>query len=145
MTAGKEDHDVDHDITTERLPLTSRPTFKALEAHYEQIRELDLRTQCGDDPTRGEHLTAGSARVSTAASSWSSTARGSPSNDALHSASGIVRIEQDTPVAGVLCGRADVRGEHGRGPLRPWPLRRDKLNQFAGIWNCRPPKAARHA
>ena len=40
------------------LPLSSRPAWKALAAHYERIRALPLRTLFADDPTRGERLTA---------------------------------------------------------------------------------------
>src|SRR5882762_3165496 len=45
-------------MRTELLPLTARPAWKALEAHYEKVRELHLRTLFADDPTRGERLTA---------------------------------------------------------------------------------------
>src|SRR3989454_10904838 len=45
-------------MRTGLLPLTARPAWKALEAHYEKVRELHLRTLFADDPTRGEHLTA---------------------------------------------------------------------------------------
>jgi len=44
--------------TTELSPLTTRPTWKALEAHYETIRGLHLRGLFADDPSRGERLTA---------------------------------------------------------------------------------------
>ena len=37
--------------------LSGRPAWKALEAHYEQIRDLHLRKLFGDDPTRGERFT----------------------------------------------------------------------------------------
>jgi glucose-6-phosphate isomerase len=40
------------------LPLTARPSWKALLAHQEKIRSLHLRTLFADDPTRGERLTA---------------------------------------------------------------------------------------
>src|SRR5215470_11516124 len=39
-------------------PLLERPAWKALEAHYEKIRELHLRRLFADDPGRGERLTA---------------------------------------------------------------------------------------
>jgi glucose-6-phosphate isomerase len=42
----------------QKLPLTARPAWKALEAHYEKIRPLHLRTLFADDATRGERLTA---------------------------------------------------------------------------------------
>ena len=40
------------------LPLTARQAWKSLEAHYEKIRPLHLRTLFADDATRGERLTA---------------------------------------------------------------------------------------
>ena len=43
---------------SEILPLTARPSWKALRAHHETIRELHLRTLFADDATRGERLTA---------------------------------------------------------------------------------------
>src|SRR5580765_4391535 len=43
---------------SEMLPLTERPSWKALRAHYETIRDLHLRTHFADDATRGERLTA---------------------------------------------------------------------------------------
>ena len=39
-------------------PLTERPAWKALETHYQQIREVHLRQLFADDPQRGEHLSA---------------------------------------------------------------------------------------
>jgi glucose-6-phosphate isomerase len=41
--------------------LTDRPAWKALEAHYQQVRELHLRKLFGDDPDRGERMTAEAA------------------------------------------------------------------------------------
>lgn len=38
-------------------PLTERPAWKALEAHYQQIRGLHLRQLFEDDPGRGEPMT----------------------------------------------------------------------------------------
>ncbi len=38
--------------------LTARPAWKALEAHYEKVRDLHLRTLFAQDPKRGERLTA---------------------------------------------------------------------------------------
>ncbi len=38
--------------------LTARPAWKALEAHYEKVRDLHLRTLFAHDPKRGERLTA---------------------------------------------------------------------------------------
>ena len=37
---------------------TRRPAWKALAAHYEQIREIHLRQLFADDPKRGERFTA---------------------------------------------------------------------------------------
>ncbi len=45
-------------MTTGMAPLTERPAWKALEAHYQQVRELHLRKLFGDDPGRGEKMTA---------------------------------------------------------------------------------------
>src|SRR5215469_1534624 len=45
MTAGTQSH-------------TSRPAWKALEAHYKKVRELHLRKLFADDPKRGERMTA---------------------------------------------------------------------------------------
>ena len=45
-------------MTTGTAPLTERPAWKALEAHYQQVRELHLRRLFGDDPGRGERMTA---------------------------------------------------------------------------------------
>src|SRR5580658_4092290 len=38
--------------------LTERPAWKALQAHYEEIRGTHLRTLFAEDPKRGERLTA---------------------------------------------------------------------------------------
>jgi glucose-6-phosphate isomerase len=48
---------------TNALPLTSRQSWKALQAHYEKIRSLHLRTLFADDPGRGERLTAEAAGI----------------------------------------------------------------------------------
>ena len=45
-------------MTTGMAPLTERPAWKALEAHYQQVRGLHLRKLFEDDPGRGERLTA---------------------------------------------------------------------------------------
>ena len=50
MTAGTE-------------PLTGRPAWKALKAHYDEIRNLHLRELFADDPTRGEKMTAEAAGI----------------------------------------------------------------------------------
>jgi glucose-6-phosphate isomerase len=39
-------------------PLTQRPAWKALQAHYKTIRELHLRELFAEDPQRGESMTA---------------------------------------------------------------------------------------
>src|SRR5258707_7391728 len=44
-------------MTTAKAPLTSRPAWKALEAHHQKTRDLHLRQLCADDPKRGERLT----------------------------------------------------------------------------------------
>src|SRR4030088_1312957 len=38
--------------------LTARPSWKALEAHYEKVRDLHFRKLFADDPRRGERMTA---------------------------------------------------------------------------------------
>src|SRR5712671_4594709 len=45
------------------LPLTARQSWKALQAHHEKIRELQLRTLFADDATRGQRLTAEAAGI----------------------------------------------------------------------------------
>jgi glucose-6-phosphate isomerase len=37
-------------------PLTRRPAWKALEQHYQRMRDVHLRTLFAEDPTRGERL-----------------------------------------------------------------------------------------
>ncbi len=39
-------------------PLTKRKSWKALQTHYKQVRELHLRNLFADDPERGERMTA---------------------------------------------------------------------------------------
>jgi glucose-6-phosphate isomerase len=48
-------------MTVTIAPLTERPAWKALEAHYQQVRELHLRELFADDPGRGERMTAEAA------------------------------------------------------------------------------------
>jgi glucose-6-phosphate isomerase len=48
---------------TRTLPLTARPSWKALQAHREKIREVHLRTLFANDATRGERLTAEAAGI----------------------------------------------------------------------------------
>ncbi|MFI5339312.1 MAG: glucose-6-phosphate isomerase [Candidatus Methylomirabilales bacterium] len=45
-------------------PLTKGPAWKALAAHYKQVRELHLRELFAQDPQRGERLTAEAAGLS---------------------------------------------------------------------------------
>ncbi len=45
-------------MTTVMAPLTERPAWKALEAHYQKVRKLHLRKLFGDDPGRGERMSA---------------------------------------------------------------------------------------
>ena len=49
--------------TTELLPLTARPAWKALQDHSTTIRALHLRTLFADDATRGERLSAEGAGI----------------------------------------------------------------------------------
>ena len=44
-------------MATNTQPLTPRPAWKALEAHFQKIRNLHLRDLFASDPGRGEHLT----------------------------------------------------------------------------------------
>jgi glucose-6-phosphate isomerase len=48
-------------MTAGITPLTARPAWKSLEAHYEKVRDLHLRTLFEHDPKRGERLTAEAA------------------------------------------------------------------------------------
>src|SRR5438552_14639080 len=43
-------------ISSNPTPLTQRPTWKALEAHYQNIRDQHLRTLFAEDPNRGERF-----------------------------------------------------------------------------------------
>jgi len=45
------------------IPASSRPAWKALEAHYQQLKKLHLRELFADDPRRGERLTAGAVGI----------------------------------------------------------------------------------
>jgi glucose-6-phosphate isomerase len=45
------------------LPLTSRPAWKALAAHYASVKDIDLRTLFADDPRRGERLALDSVGI----------------------------------------------------------------------------------
>jgi glucose-6-phosphate isomerase len=50
--------DPKEDSMSSFTPLTAHPTWEALAAHYEQLRDLHLRQLFADDPQRGERLTA---------------------------------------------------------------------------------------
>ncbi len=50
-------------MTTQTPPLTARPAWRALEDHYQAIRDVHLRTLFAEDPGRGERLTAEAAGV----------------------------------------------------------------------------------
>ncbi len=45
-------------MTTSPAPLTRRPEWKALEDHYQTLRDVHLRALFAQDPSRGERLTA---------------------------------------------------------------------------------------
>src|SRR5438309_5954240 len=45
------------------LPLTVRPSWKALKSHQETMREVHLRTLFADDARRGDRLTAEAAGI----------------------------------------------------------------------------------
>jgi glucose-6-phosphate isomerase len=49
--------------TTQIKPLTERPAWKALAAHFKKVHELHLRKLFADDPTRGERLTVEAAGI----------------------------------------------------------------------------------
>ena len=48
-------------MTASTVPLTERSAWKALEAHYARVRDVQLRTLFADDPQRGEHFTVEAA------------------------------------------------------------------------------------
>jgi glucose-6-phosphate isomerase len=48
-------------MTHANAPLTARPAWKALQAHYQKVRDVHLRTLFAEDPGRGERLTAEAA------------------------------------------------------------------------------------
>ena len=50
-------------MTTGMAPLTERPVWKALEAHYNKIRGVHLRKLFADDPARGERMTVEAAGI----------------------------------------------------------------------------------
>ncbi len=45
-------------MPTSPEPLTRRPAWQALEAHYQQVKDVHLRTLFAQDPRRGERLVA---------------------------------------------------------------------------------------
>src|SRR3954469_11019170 len=45
------------------LPLTARPSWKALKAHHDEIRDVHLRTLFTGDAKRGERMTAEGAGI----------------------------------------------------------------------------------
>jgi len=49
------------ETATPVTPLTQRPAWRALGDHYQQIRDVHLRTLFAEDPQRGERLTAEAA------------------------------------------------------------------------------------
>jgi glucose-6-phosphate isomerase len=50
-------------MATPGASLTQRPAWKALEAHYQQVKGLHLRRIFADDPKRGERLTLDAAGI----------------------------------------------------------------------------------
>jgi glucose-6-phosphate isomerase len=48
-------------MTTPTTPLTRRPEWAALQAHYQTVKDIHLRQLFADDPQRGERLTAEAA------------------------------------------------------------------------------------
>jgi len=50
-------------MTAGTKSLTEHPAWKALEGHYDEIRDLHLRKLFADDTKRGEHMTAEAAGI----------------------------------------------------------------------------------
>jgi glucose-6-phosphate isomerase len=50
-------------MTADTEPLVERPVWKALEAHYDEVRNLHLRQLFADDPRRADELTAEAAGI----------------------------------------------------------------------------------
>ena len=50
-------------MTARTESLTERPAWKALKAHYNEVRDLHLRKLFTDDPSRGEQMTAEAAGI----------------------------------------------------------------------------------
>jgi glucose-6-phosphate isomerase len=51
------------DMATGVTPLTNRPAWQALKAHYQQVREVHLRELFAEDPQRGERLAVEAAGI----------------------------------------------------------------------------------
>ncbi len=50
-------------MSTNPTPLTQRPTWRALEEHYQKIRDLHLRSLFAGDPSRGERFALEAASI----------------------------------------------------------------------------------
>src|SRR5574340_554913 len=50
-------------MPTNPTPLTQRPTWQALEEHYQKIRDLHLRTLFAEDPHRSERFALEAAGI----------------------------------------------------------------------------------
>ena len=50
-------------MSTNPTPLTQRPTWKALDEHYQKIRDLHLRSLFAEDPSRGERFALEAASI----------------------------------------------------------------------------------
>jgi glucose-6-phosphate isomerase len=50
-------------MTMKLIPLSERPAWKALQAHYEQIQRKHLKQLFADDPSRGERFTVETAGI----------------------------------------------------------------------------------
>jgi len=50
-------------VTAAAQPLTARPAWKALEAHYRKVRDMTLRELFAGDATRGERMTLDAAGI----------------------------------------------------------------------------------
>ena len=50
-------------MTSGSEPVTARPAWKALEAHYPEVRDLHLRKLFADDPKRGERMSVEAVRI----------------------------------------------------------------------------------
>src|SRR5215469_2617025 len=51
------------DTSSTLTPLTRRPAWKALEAHYQKMRDVHLRSLFADDPHRGERFAVEAAGI----------------------------------------------------------------------------------